>query len=63
MAGWSRSSERPSCSWRRGCGLYIGAWSMNLFLDSETLRERERREGRTQNGLPRSKFRAKFGPV
>jgi hypothetical protein len=40
---------------------------MNSFLDSETLREREmgereRREGETQNGLPRSKFRAKFGP-
>ena len=30
---------------------------MNSFLDSEILRERE-----TQNGLPRSKFRAKFGP-
>ena len=35
---------------------------MNSFLDSETLRERERREGRSQNGPPRSKFRAKFGP-
>jgi hypothetical protein len=40
-------SERPSYSGRRGCGLYIGVWSMNSFLDSETLRERE-----TQNGLP-----------
>ena len=33
---------------------------MNSFLDSETLRERKRREGRIQNGLPRSKFRAKL---
>jgi hypothetical protein len=30
--------------WRRGCSLNISAWSMNSFLDSETLREREREE-------------------
>ena len=32
-------SERPSCSRDGVYGLYIGVWSMNSFLDSETLRE------------------------
>ena len=43
-------SERPSCS-GDGAVAYIGVWSMNSFLDSETLREEEKREGDPKQGF------------
>ena len=57
MVLWWKSrkvmSKRPSCS-GDGAVAYIGVWSMNSFLDSETLREREGREREIQNELLRS---------
>src|SRR5436853_3368461 len=44
-------SKRPSC-FRDPCGLYIGMWSMNSFLDSEMLREGRKERGRPKTGFP-----------